>query len=121
MYGSCPFKYFAERILGMAEIVEPEEELTSVNLGKFYHAVLRDFLSRLKERGSAVITDKNISKAMQLIEKMAQEHFDRRRLPDADLYWQRRAAARFQPFSATDYQTLRQEFAASERLELLDR
>jgi len=49
-------------------------------------------------------------------------HFDRNRLPANEaLYWRRRGDTAFQPFSAEDYQKLREEFAAREKLELLDR
>jgi fatty-acyl-CoA synthase len=49
-------------------------------------------------------------------------HFDRNRLPaDETLYWRRRGDTAFQPFTVADYQQLREEFAAREKLELLDR
>jgi fatty-acyl-CoA synthase len=56
-----------------------------------------------------------------LVRNLKQVHFDRRRLPDAPLYWRRRSATTYLPFGAADYETLRQEFAAAEKLELLDR
>jgi fatty-acyl-CoA synthase len=56
-----------------------------------------------------------------LVRNLKQVHFDRRRLPDAPVYWRRRGDAAFHPFSAADYEALRQEFAAAEKLELLDR
>jgi ATP-dependent helicase/nuclease subunit B len=75
-YGSCPFRYFAERILGLEEIVEPEDELTSINKGKFYHAILRDFFVELRERGSTVILEENCEAAAGLLEKMAKDYFE---------------------------------------------
>ncbi len=75
-YGSCPFRYFTERVLGLAEIVEPEDELTSINRGRFFHALLRDFFVCLQERGSTVITEKNKKQAIELIEQLAEEHFE---------------------------------------------
>ena len=56
-----------------------------------------------------------------LVRPLKREHFDRRRLPSAPIYWRRRGDTTFRPFSAEDYDALRAEFAASERLELLDR
>lgn len=56
-----------------------------------------------------------------LVRNLKQRHFDRRRLPDADLYWRRRADRAFRPFGADDYERLRAEFEASERVALLDR
>ena len=48
-------------------------------------------------------------------------HFDRRRLPDAPIYWRQRGDDAFRPFTPTDYRSVRREFEAAERLELLDR
>jgi len=77
LYGRCPFRYFAERILGLQEIIEPEDELTSVNRGKFFHAILREFFVKLRDAGSTVITEQNLSAAAELLEQMAHEHFER--------------------------------------------
>jgi fatty-acyl-CoA synthase len=56
-----------------------------------------------------------------LVRNLKQTHFDRRRLPDAPLFWRRRGDATFRVFTAADYEELRGEFAAAERVELLDR
>jgi len=56
-----------------------------------------------------------------LVRNLKKVHFDRRRLPDAALYWRRRGDDRYRPFDAAAYQALRGEFEAAERLELLDR
>ena len=48
-------------------------------------------------------------------------HFDRNRLADEPLYWRRRGDTAFRPFTADDYDALRDEFAAAEKLDLLDR
>ncbi|MGH7788053.1 MAG: AMP-binding protein [Candidatus Binatia bacterium] len=56
-----------------------------------------------------------------LVRNYKKEHFDRRRLADAPLYWRRRGDTTFKPFAAADYQALREEFAEREKLEVLDR
>ena len=56
-----------------------------------------------------------------LVRNLKQAHFDRRRLTDAPLYWRRRGDTAYQPFTAEDYESLRREFAAAEKLDLLDR
>jgi fatty-acyl-CoA synthase len=56
-----------------------------------------------------------------LVRHLKQVHFDRRRLPDAPLYWRRRGDPCFRVFAASDYEDLRRDFEASERLDLLDR
>jgi hypothetical protein len=55
-----------------------------------------------------------------LVRRLKQLHFDRRRLPDAALYWRRRGDRSFEPFTNEDWEALRQSFAAAERLHLLD-
>jgi fatty-acyl-CoA synthase len=56
-----------------------------------------------------------------LVRNLKKAHFDRRRLPDEPIFWRERGDETFKPFGAADYERLRGEFAASERLELLDR
>jgi fatty-acyl-CoA synthase len=56
-----------------------------------------------------------------LVRNLKAVHFDRRRLPDAPVYWRRRGDTAFQPFTADDFTELRREFEAAEREELLDR
>ena len=56
-----------------------------------------------------------------LVRTLKRMHFDRRRLDSEPIYWRRRGDDRFRPFTAEDYENLRQEFAAAERLHLLDR
>ncbi len=56
-----------------------------------------------------------------LVRNLKQAYFDRRRLPDAELYWRRRGDDRYRPFTLDDWEALRREFTASERLALLDR
>ena len=55
-----------------------------------------------------------------LVRNLKRLHFDRRRLPDDPIFWRRRGDACFRPFGREDYEALRQEFARSERLELLE-
>ncbi len=56
-----------------------------------------------------------------LVRSLKAVHFDRRRLPDVPLWWRRRGDRRFRRFGREDYEALREEFRAGERLELLDR
>ena len=56
-----------------------------------------------------------------LVRNLKQVHFCRRRLPGAPLFWRERGDTTFKPFTSADYERLRREFEAAERLELLDR
>ncbi len=56
-----------------------------------------------------------------LVRHLKAVHFDRRRLADAPLFWRERGDAAFKPFSADDFDRLREDFVKAERAELLDR
>lgn len=56
-----------------------------------------------------------------LVRNYKKVHFDLNRIPDARIYWRRRGDTTFRPFTRQDYEDLRKEFAAQEKLELLDR
>jgi fatty-acyl-CoA synthase len=56
-----------------------------------------------------------------LVRHLKQEHFNRHRIPEAVIYWRRRGDRSFRPFGNDDYENLRQEFAAREKLDLLER
>jgi fatty-acyl-CoA synthase len=56
-----------------------------------------------------------------LVRNLKQAHFDRRRLPEDEIYWRRRGDTGFRPFTRADWDALRRQFEASERLQLLDR
>ncbi|HJW70688.1 MAG TPA: AMP-binding protein [Candidatus Binatia bacterium] len=56
-----------------------------------------------------------------LVRNLKRVHFDRRQLPDEQIYWRQRGDAAFSAFTAADYQKLRAEFAEAEKLDLLDR
>ena len=56
-----------------------------------------------------------------LVRSLKKEHFDRRRLAQAEIYWRRRGDERFHPFTAEDFQRLLREFEARERADLLGR
>ncbi len=55
-----------------------------------------------------------------LVRELKREHFDRRRLPDAELYWRERGDTAFRPFGADDFASLRERFVERERADLLD-
>jgi ATP-dependent helicase/nuclease subunit B len=49
-YAKCPYKYFAERILKLKPIEEPEEEIEGLELGSLLHAILYEFYTELKKK-----------------------------------------------------------------------
>jgi fatty-acyl-CoA synthase len=56
-----------------------------------------------------------------LVRELKREHFDRRRLPEDEIYWRERGDQTFRPFGADDFAALRERFVESEREDLLDR
>lgn len=56
-----------------------------------------------------------------LVRHLKAVHFDRRRLPDAPIFWRERGDEAFKPFTAADFARLRVEFDRAERSQLLDR
>jgi fatty-acyl-CoA synthase len=56
-----------------------------------------------------------------LVRNIKKAHFDRYRLPRAAIYWRQRGDSTYKPFTASDYENVRAEFAAREKLDLLDR
>ncbi|GIW43913.1 MAG: acyl-CoA synthetase [Candidatus Binatia bacterium] len=58
-----------------------------------------------------------------LVRNYKKVHFDLNRIPEGEarIYWRQRGDTTFRPFTRQDYEELRREFAAREKLELLDR
>ena len=55
-----------------------------------------------------------------LVRHLKSDHFNRRKLPDAALYWRERGDTNFKPFDAADYEALRERFVGAERLQSLE-
>jgi fatty-acyl-CoA synthase len=55
-----------------------------------------------------------------LVRHLKAAHFNRELLPAEPIYWRRRGDLEFRPFSKEDYEDLRKQFAAAERLHLLE-
>lgn len=70
-----------------------------------------------------VIDDFELTQTQKvLVRNYKKLHFDLNRLPGNEpIYWRRRGDAAFQPFTATDYAALREEFRTREKLDVLDR
>ncbi len=47
--GQCPFKWFAQRLLRLAEPEEAEEDVSPILRGAFYHKVLALTLERVRQ------------------------------------------------------------------------
>jgi fatty-acyl-CoA synthase len=56
-----------------------------------------------------------------LVRNLKKLHFDKNRLGDEPIFFRRRGDATYRRLTAADYAALREEFAASEKLDVLDR
>ena len=56
-----------------------------------------------------------------LVRHLKADHFNRRRVSDAAIYWRARGGTNFKPFTSADYESLRARFAAAERLQSIER
>lgn len=50
VYAKCPFKFFAERILGVEVYEDPSEDIEAVELGRFLHSILFEFYTSLRQK-----------------------------------------------------------------------
>jgi len=69
-YGQCPFRFFASHILDLRKADEIEDDVNSLDLGLFYHRILKEFLLLLSEKtGGRVdlrkISDEEISESLK--------------------------------------------------------
>jgi len=72
-YAKCPYKYFAERILKLKPIEEPEEEIEGLELGSLMHSILYEFYTELKKKKIILSnsTEQEFSIAEELIFNIA--------------------------------------------------
>jgi ATP-dependent helicase/DNAse subunit B len=69
-YGQCPFRFFAGHILNLKKADEIEDDVSALDLGLFYHRILKEFLLLLvKENEGRVdlrkISDEEISESLK--------------------------------------------------------
>ncbi len=76
-YGSCPFSYFAHRVLRLEPLEEPLEEVEARDRGRLYHEVLRRLFKRVNEEtGSAAVTEAKLERVRSIMQAVVQEVFD---------------------------------------------
>jgi fatty-acyl-CoA synthase len=56
-----------------------------------------------------------------LVRNLKRDHFDLRRLADQPVFWRRRGDTSYRPFTRAEFDLLRKEFEAAERVALVDR
>jgi ATP-dependent helicase/nuclease subunit B len=88
-YGRCPFQFFAQRILRLNAVSEPEEGLTPLERGSFIHEVLFEFYTGRRNRGAHAIAacdQAEFDAAVKEITELAGTKLDAIEVPD--VLWQ---------------------------------
>ena len=49
-YAKCPYKYFAERVLNLAVVEEPNEEIEALEMGSLLHNILYEFYKTIRKK-----------------------------------------------------------------------
>lgn len=73
-YGTCPFRFFARRLLALEELEEPEEGLDALQRGLINHAVLEHTYRRIADEGLAITPD-NQARALAILDEVADAVF----------------------------------------------
>ena len=81
-YVLCPFKYFAENVLGLPEERDDMAGLTPLERGNLVHNLFEQFYRSWDSRGAGTITAANLPDAVALFAELADEALAR--LPEAD-------------------------------------
>ncbi|HET6496806.1 MAG TPA: PD-(D/E)XK nuclease family protein, partial [Thermoleophilia bacterium] len=72
-YVRCPFRFFAEYLLHLAEPDEPEEDIPAHDKGTLLHQIFYEFYARrLREHADARIGDDEILAAYRVLAELAQ-------------------------------------------------
>lgn len=81
-YVACPFKYFSESVLRLAEERDEMAGLTPLERGTLLHLLFERFYGRWRDAGYGAITQASLPEALALFSEIATEELDR--LPAAD-------------------------------------
>ena len=72
-YGTCPFMYFCNNVLGLEPLELPEEDIAPVDEGTLYHNILWQFFTNLG--GNRRITPENKDKAIDHLLHCTKQQF----------------------------------------------
>jgi len=77
-YAKCPYKYFAERILGIETIEEPTEDIEAIEMGRVLHSILYEFYVELRKKKIVLqqCSDADFLKAKKLIFEIAAKQIE---------------------------------------------
>lgn len=73
LYARCPFKFFAQRVMGVRAPAGYDVSLTPLERGILLHKVLFHLYSELREEGELPITEANQAQAVERARELARE------------------------------------------------
>jgi RecB family exonuclease len=83
-YLTCPFKFFAQRVLRLEEERDDDEVMDPKMQGQFVHDVFESFFTRWQDAGRRTITPANLDAARALFAEVVEERIAANGLPDAE-------------------------------------
>src|SRR5262249_17463135 len=83
-YLTCPFKFFAQRVLRLEEERDDDDVMDPRAQGEFVHEVFERFFTRWQECGHRTITPTNLDAARALFAGVVEERIAANGLPDAE-------------------------------------
>lgn len=74
-YGQCPFRFFAAHILNLKKADEIEDDVNAIDLGLFYHRILREFFLGLSKEneGRVDVTKKSYEEISESLKALLKE------------------------------------------------
>ncbi len=87
-YGRCPFRFFAERLLNIKSLEDPDADTTAIERGNLVHRILYHFYSeRRTEHGIRPVTPDNIEQALVTMRQIGYREAEEMKL--GGFFWQR--------------------------------
>jgi RecB family exonuclease len=83
-YLTCPFKFFAQRVLKLDEERDDEDVMDPRAQGQFVHDVFEAFFRRWQDSGHRTITSANLGAARELFAEVVEERIAADHLPEAE-------------------------------------
>ncbi len=88
-YAECPYRFFAQRILGLSPLEELEEELSPLERGSLLHEIMFEFYTERREQKLppiAACTDEEFDVALRRLVEIARRKLEEIDIPDA--FWE---------------------------------
>ncbi len=76
-YADCPFRFYLERVLGLAPLPPADPDLTAQERGNLVHRVAYRFYSSWRRDGNGPVTETGLPDALERIQATGREEADR--------------------------------------------